>query len=375
MTLWISALIFVFLIVLLLLFHYRSYSQLRVRRKLETAFFLGGLGAGLMALNELLVEMGNSYDFLIGLSRISYSLTYFIIFLFFEGGMNEKPKTIKLVVLSVFLGGSIISSIMFAAYSDGIVDWIRFFGDISRWGLGFLSLGFGTITLWKVSRVTHEKSAILQMLGTGIISIGFLIQMTGTPKITKDEDIMNLILDGSNVIIIIGILSLLIIYTIKPTLVERIPIPVYQILVYTSAGSHLNSVRVSTRGLEKSSEIDDYLITGLATALTSFVKEVTGSERELEIIKTTDRVVMFDLGDEISLSMIAERTTEVLLDSLHALRKKYEEKVDYNWLATDPLPTEEFAGLIHEVFPYLDVQIPTIKELKELEKHQKPQKE
>ena len=367
MTLWITSLIFAFLVTLLALFHYRSFSQLRVKRKLETAMFFGGLGSGLMALNELLIEMEIEYDYLVTLSRIGYSLTYFTIFLFFEGGMNEKPRTIRLIVLSALLGGSIITSLMYGFDAEGITGWVEFFGDISRWLLGCLVFAFGTITLWKVSKVTHEKSAIMQMIGTGIMSIGFLIQMAGTPKITSDEDTLKMISDGSNVIIIIGIISLLLIYALNPTLVERIPVPVYQILVYTSAGSHLNSVKVSTRGLEKSSQIDDYLVTGLATALTGFVKEVTGSERELEIIKTTDRVVMFDLGEEISISMIAERPTEVLLDSLQALREKYEAKVDYNWLATDPLPTEEFTSLIHEVYPYLDVQLPTEEELKEQE--------
>jgi hypothetical protein len=56
-----------------------------VKRKLETAMIFGGLGSGLMALNELLVEIDIEYDFLVTLSRIGYSLTYFTIFLFFEG--------------------------------------------------------------------------------------------------------------------------------------------------------------------------------------------------------------------------------------------------------------------------------------------------
>ena len=336
---------------------------MRIKRKLETAMLFGGLGAGLMALYELLLELDIDYEFLVGLSRISYSLIYFILFLFFEGGMTEKPKTSKLIALSTLLGGSIITSLMFSFNSEGFVDWVRFFGEMSRWGLGFLSFTFSTITLWKVSKVTHEKTATIQMLGTGIISIGFLIQMAGTPKITPDEDMTELYNTVANIIIIVGILTLLIIYAENPVLVERIPIPVFQILVYTSAGSHLNSVKVATRGLEKSSEIDDFLITGLATALTSFVKEVTGSERELEIIKTTDRVVMFDLGEEISISMIAEKPTEVLLNSLQILREKYEEKIDYNWLATEPLATEEFTRLIHEVYPYLDVLLPTLEEM------------
>ncbi len=67
-----------------------------------------------MALNEFLVEMDIEYDFLVTFSRIGYSLTYFTIFLFFEGGNNEKPRTFRLIILSTLLGGSITSSLMFA---------------------------------------------------------------------------------------------------------------------------------------------------------------------------------------------------------------------------------------------------------------------
>jgi len=99
-------------------------------------------------------------------------------------------------------------------------------------------------------------------------------------------------------------------------------------------------------------------VSGLATALSGFIKQITGSERELEIIKTIDRVVYFDLGERISISIIAEETTQVIIDSLHTLRQKFEAHMMITRLAVEPMSEELFTKLIQEVYPYLDIITP-----------------
>jgi hypothetical protein len=350
----------IFVTALFFAFSLRSGQQ-RVKKWLQTAMLLSLFAAFSNTLNDFLKDIVSTIDgdseALISLGRIFFAGGYFMIYIFFEGGMNEKPPSKRLIAYSAVAGVSIATSIIYGFDSHNYTGWVAFVGDISRRGLGVIVFGYATYALNRVRKVTHELSASLQTLGALIMSIGFFFELFSTPFLSPNEDVLVLIYNVSNVVIGVGLALLLVIYAINPVYVQRIPVQVCEIMVYTRGGLHLNSVKVSTRGFAHPTEFDSYLVSGLATALSGFIKQITGSERELEIIKTVDRVVYFDLGERISFSIIAEKITQVIIDSLTKLRQQYETHMIITKFV-EPMNDELFIKLIQDIYPYLDIIAP-----------------
>jgi hypothetical protein len=327
---------------------------------LELAIVFGILATLLFVMIDLAVINGwnTRESTLIGIARICFALQYYFLYLFFESGLNARPWTPRLSVMTFLVGGSIGFILISVVTPDQYVDWVRFLGDTYRSGFGFAVFSFGVYYFIMLQKITKEVSAFVQTLGTLLVAISFVIQLYATPYLGGDN--IDSIQGVSDIFAIIGLFTFVIFYIFKPELAMRIPVQTFEILVYSKTGINFHSVLVSTRGIETQDNYEDraFLMSSLSAAITSFLKSATGSQRELEAIQSTDRVVIFNLG-EIHISLVAEAVTEVMIDSLRDLRMEYESLIpeeQFAKLSQEPLEREAFDRLILKHFPYLEVE-------------------
>jgi len=127
----------IFITSLFVIFSFRSRQQ-RVKKWLQTAMLFSLLAAFCNMLNDFLKDIIGTIDddseALFALGRIFYAGGYFMIYLFFEGGMNEKPPTKRLIFFAAVTGVSIATSIIYGFDPGNYEGWVAFVGDISRRG-------------------------------------------------------------------------------------------------------------------------------------------------------------------------------------------------------------------------------------------------
>ncbi|MFX0090708.1 MAG: hypothetical protein ACFFBD_03005 [Candidatus Hodarchaeota archaeon] len=327
----------------------------------------GGILIGIgFTLFGVLVGGNTSGSFYLTVISITvYSVSFLFIYAFFEQLEQEKPERIRMLIiaclfLAICFTGWLtlfdLSSIPGEFGKVAIVMW-----DFAYDSFGVVIFIFGAYVHYKAYNYTRERNLFILTIGATLIAIGFVIGFLNDIK--SDflflNEIFSLLGDLGGVlgdfVKLLGMAIFFIVYILNIDYLYRIPVNIYAIMFFSSAGLSLYSAKV-----ESPIEIDDSFISAVIVAISEFIKQVIGTRGTLERIITQDRTFVFSSGENISAAIFADRSTYFLSNSLRfataELDKSLGEKFDPGSYDLDEIaPKVEEIFLKH--FPYIKLVI------------------
>ncbi|MBD3190232.1 MAG: hypothetical protein GF308_06295 [Candidatus Heimdallarchaeota archaeon] len=355
----------IFLGLFFLLFSLMVYQSIRKQRKaylLTISLFLGSIGGIISIFDIIRDSLGIQHRYFLFLALVIASISYYLIYLFFEQLIEERPNRIRLVIASIFLFSSIIFNQLFfyfAYYSNietSYVKAIEILWDISYDALGLFIFIFGAYVHFKSYHINKEWIPLVQAISLIFISIGFIFGFLSdviSLSIPKIGDILK----------IVGIVAFSGVYIVRIDYIYRLPVNVYFILIFTQSGlnihisqTHLVSEEVDLDVTEK--QYDEKLLSGVITAISNLLKESLGSREQLEKIVSGDREIILDSGEIATCAILCDRSTFFLHRSLVDLRKSIEKKYKLELTKTIIHKADfiELSTIIQQTFPFLVIE-------------------
>ncbi len=350
----IRTLLLVFQLALVIIFTRRSKIKVKADKKLKKAFLLGAFAAFISIFVAVIPQYSAELK---AIQWFFYTLQSFTFYLFFEDLSNATANLKRLIAFTSVSTLSIMGSVVEILGSTS--SWTEFIWQVSYSLIGLMVFAFGFYTLLSVYKITRENSALLQVIGTVFMMIGFFIGTLITPMIKNilRSDLISFTV--ADIFKIIGIILFVILYVINPRYILRLPVQVRSIIVYTRNGINLIRFDTNTLGIpDNQYKISNELITALATAVTGFAKEAMGSSADLDLLMTKDSVIRFKIND-ISLALICNRETQVLVDSLEYYSVLLNEEFkghDFQVFNPNGSEIQNMIKMLNIAFPYLVVQ-------------------
>lgn len=307
------------------------------------------------------------------LSLVLWGVTFFLIYLFFEGLANTPINNYRLTSVTILLIMVVTTHMGLVLlegpteadpYLNPIRDALWHWADLSNALLGISIFVFGFWVIFQGFRQTKERGIpLIQMVGSSLIILGFVIGflIDFSFFITDISGFSpNNILEGfhGDFAKIVGILLFTISYLVEIDYLYRLPFPTPYILFFkTDSGLCLSVAR--SKGAE-SSHVDEDLVTGTITAIMTLLKEATGTKGTLRLISATDQAIIFSSTSEVTVAAITRRPTKFLQYSLDSALDMFQEQFREELLSSKPISRSDFRGakeILSLAFPYLELDL------------------
>lgn len=351
--------LFFFLFILLV---YQSIRKQRKAYLLTISLFIGFFGGIISIFDVIRDKIGVEHRYFLFLALVIASISYYLIYLFFEQLIEEKPNRIRLIIASIFLFSSIIFNQLFFYYayysniSASYVKVIELLWDLSYDAFGLFIFIFGAYVHFKSYHINKEWIPMVQAISLIFISIGFIFGFLSNVislPLPKIGDILK----------IVGIIAFSAVYIVRIDYIYRLPINVYFILIFTNSGLNIHISQTHLVSEEGDSDnnktpYDEKLLSGVITAISNLLKESLGSKEQLEKIVSGDREIILDSGELATCAILCDRSTFFLNRSLTSLRKAIEKKYKLE-LAKAIIHKGDFQELdtiIQQTFPFLIIE-------------------
>ncbi|MDD1777961.1 MAG: hypothetical protein LUQ65_07300 [Candidatus Helarchaeota archaeon] len=286
------------------------------------AFFLLGvawiIGSTLYPILEL-----NLSEVIFVLAVSSVYIGFFSLFLFLELISSDKINLLR----TVFFASLVCISIFEVIISMGkgvLLEYIPNFGyyatsDIIALLLqAILLLGIiieFIVVSYKVLKVANTKAekyqAMYLMIGAIICIMGAMI----TPVLRFFIDFRGFLLLFASIGAAFSGIGL----SKNPDVVFVLPFKVQNLLVINASGICLFSEK-----FYETSGIDDVLVSGMISAITSFMNETFGAKSQLREIIFGDMHVLLDLRKKIGVILVSDASSQVLKDALSKFTDYFE---------------------------------------------------
>jgi hypothetical protein len=324
---------------------------------------LASLTAGIGQIN-FISDFVIKSDMTLIISLLLWSITYLLIYLFFESLYGIEINNSRLFIVSFFFFMSFISHLaIIAAPNDSSIFW--YWADFGYNGLGISIFVFGIWVLIKsYNQVGKENNLVIQITGLGFILFGFIISfmldfstiITEFIGITPEDFIETYFGDLFKVL---GIIIFTLSYIKEIDYIYRLPFPINTIIFFKSdSGLSLNITAVKNIKHTREIKIDENLITGTLSAIMTLLKEGLGSRGYIESIASTDQTILVNSNKDVSIAVITNKPTKVLQNSIKmALQEftiKYEEILKLD-TAIEVSEFSETREILKKAFPYIEI--------------------
>lgn len=324
---------------------------------------LASLTAGIDKISLLSRIFSNSEISLV-LSLVLWSITYLMIYLFFESLYGVEVNNRRLFVVALFFMLSLTSHLsIILAPSQSSVFWN--WADFGYNSLGTIIFVFGIIVLYKsYKQVGRETSELLQVIGLVLILLGFIVsfiidfsfifqELIGFDPVSILEPFYG------DLFKVLGIIIFTFSYIREIDYIYRLPFPIHTIIFFKSdSGLSLNITHVKNLSNKKTVKLDENLITGTLSAIMTLLKEGLGSDGFLKSINSSDQSIVVSSNMDVSIAVITERPTRVLHNSikkaLNEFTSRYKD-ILHNDKAIEISEFKETIKILKKAFPYLEL--------------------
>ncbi len=264
------------------------------------------------------------------LSLITVTTAYigfFFLFLFLELINYDKVSVSR----AVFFGGLIILLVymMITTLLTGqFLDYIPNFGyypqvtdDVLGMLLqGMLILGVGIEFILTAIRVRKLAETPAEKLQARYFILGALICMVGA----LISPLLAMIIDFRGFLILFESIGFMITgwgFVKNPDVVVMLPFKAQHLLVINRAGICLFSVT-----FDEKSDIDDLLVSGMLSGVSTLMKEAFGVKSQLKEIIFGDRHILLDLRKDIGVFLISDTSSGMLRNAIKLFTDYFESK-------------------------------------------------
>lgn len=303
-------------------------------------------------------------DILLVTALATWTLAYFLMFIFFVQLYQEKPNTIFV---------SIVFFVGFFHVFNGVLKLHQGLDDhafnllVLMWDLGYNLMGivvftYGAFVHYDIYKKTSEKTALLISGSILLIAIGFVIALLGdTSAYLTSENIIehgffNFGFPVGDVLKFLGLIVFVIFYLVNFQYIFRLPVNISTIMIFNNLGLLIYAAKYSHETNQREKEaLPIELVTASLSAFETFMKQTTHSETPLRKIETQDKRVVIESGKLASVAIIADKATYFLINSMKELIKELENNFEEH-LKKDFTDSSYYAKVpeyIKRIFPYL----------------------
>lgn len=363
----INLLIAIILLVLHLLFLFQTIIHERKEYYMTYGLLIGIIASVMAGIGQIdfIPLLSSNENFTLVLSLLLWSITYLLIYFFFESLYSSGVNTKRFFVVNFFFLLSLFGHLaVLVVPAESNVFWV--WADLGYSGLGITIFVFGVWVLYvSYKQVGGEQTQIIQIVGLSLILMGFILSLF------IDFNFVFINLLGVNptdfietfygdLFKVLGIILFTSSYIREIDYIYRLPFPIYTIIFFKSdSGLSLNITNVVNLSKEKPMKLDENLITGTITAVRTLLQEGVGSTGHLKTIQSTDQTIVIESNVHASIAVITSKTTKVLTNSIKkALQDftiKYKEKLGDSH-AIEIADFQQTKTVLKKAFPYLNLQ-------------------
>lgn len=248
---------------------------------------------------------------------------FFSLFLF-SNLVRTGSINLKLAIYFSFLLGIIL---MLLITGENIFYEMIFYKNFGFYGKAFLFfiiiqfafiLPVGILFINACYQMVRKSKIKKQRFQTKLIFTGSLI---GIPGAIVALALVEIIFIPSLVLLIssIGLLIFAIGYLQNTQLAYLVPYQCYRIIILKKSG-----INCYAKNFEAEQNINDILISGAISAISSIMESALGFKSELKEIRLLNAVMILDLREEFSGILIANRFSAVLKDALKSFGDQFQ---------------------------------------------------
>jgi len=235
----------------------------------------------------------------------------------------------------------------------GINGLAEFLWDLSYNLLGLGVFAYVSYCLYLAYNQTRERSASIQVIASLMMAFGFLVSIFQTPIFREllGFEINEIVTGGMKSF---GLLLILLVYIINPDYIERLPIQTFGIMAFDKGGNNLSFHQIKSRGVMQdiSYGSEASLISALTRAVLSFIKDALGTETDLDRISAGDKLILFNIGENVGVAVIAERSTNILLESIDRCQSRLNNQIGGD-IQHGRVKKDKIKHIIMGSFPYI----------------------
>jgi hypothetical protein len=281
---------------------------------------------------------------------------FFNLFLF-SNLVKSGSISLKLAIYFSFLLGIIL---MLLIGGENLFYEMNFYKNFGFYGKAFpfflviqfaFILPVGILFINACFQMVRKSKIKRQKIQTKLIFISSIIAIPGAIialVIVEVVFIPSLVLLVSS----IGLLILALGYLQNTQLAYLVPFQCYRLIVLKKSG-----LTCYAKNFEEEQKIDDILISGAISAISSIMESALGFKSELKEIKLMNAVMILDLREDFSGILIANKFSVVLKNALKSFGDQFQEKffplIKTSDECLDKSALENVDKLIYNIFSFV----------------------
>jgi hypothetical protein len=281
---------------------------------------------------------------------------FFNLFLF-SNLVKNGSINLKLAIYFSFLIGIILMLLITGENLFFEMIFYKNFGFYGKAYLFFLIIQFAFILpvailfLNSCYQMVRKSKIKKQKFQTKLIFIGALI---GIPGAIVALALVEIIFIPSLVLLVcsIGVMIFALGYLQNTQLAYLVPYQCYKIIILKKSG-----ITCYAKNFEEDQKVNDVLISGAISAISSIMESALGFKSELKEIKLMNAVMILDLREDFSGILIANRFSIVLKNALISFNDQFQEKyfplIKSSDVCLDENAQESVDKLISNIFSFV----------------------
>ncbi len=289
-----------------------------------------------------------------------YPLAYYAIYLHYELIYRYRPRLERLAIMSAMLGSAIVTSFLIFVTPRGTTHLIvmTFFNDIYHDFIRLFAFSFAVYVTHRTWLLTREREPAFELTGLTFILLGTFPTILG--NYTDFDQLFGLsAYEWGDLLTFLGLTIIIAIFIYKVDYLYRMPVALYHLLVFNSAGIAILSMAIKNRKFEVDPTTAQ-LISGPITAITSLFEEVFQRQPEIEYIKARNQAFLFESTKGLTAMIIGERPTYFVKLSLRLFLNSIPDEVlpllnrPYIRLEDESIKNQLLKAF-HHAFPYVEI--------------------
>ena len=359
-----SLAITIFFVIMFGLFVYQTVRRKRYTVALVISLFFGVLGGVFAILSSSLVSVPISGDALLALQLNTYGFHILFFYIFLE---RLVSKSLKLWRFLIVMGCLLLQtfSLWFIVWFNqipsgdaSIILW--YFADLGYIVLAFFGYGFGVYVYIKTFLYTHEIKPIIFSVVMLLTIAGFIVSalvdfvpifVSPKPDWLTDIAPLGLVLQA------FGLILFTVTYLTNIDYLYRLPNDIFLLMVTTTAGIPLHSVKFRTH---REGQIEEDLLSGMLSAINSVFSEVFKEDSSIRNISSEGISVLMEPGNEkqILALVITDKISYFLDKALKRYAKAFEKHFSQELAERiqDTVAYADAINLIKPIFPFFIIE-------------------
>ncbi len=364
--------ILILFVIILGLFIWQISIKKRVANHLIASLICGTIASVLMVQENVFLE-SRSIPWITVLvwELIFFAFQTFFFYLFLESLISIKINPYRLAIVLIFLVSHIISLylvylkyVYVEAFGTGAIiedkfdDMFWIISDISYNVLAMVVYAaFGIPIYYNTYKFTKERKPVIFIVALILISLGYFISLLRdlNTYVNNPSEIVFAISEVSEYLKLLGLFMFIITYLLDVDYIYRLPFNIYILTVLYKDGNKIHTVRLKT---SRKIQIEDVLLSGLISAINSVYSQTLETKSLIESISSKDASILLKSGEFITVVIVTDKGSAVLLNALERYVKEFEYKF-HDLLKNQIVNMTAFESakeLIAAIFPFFQIE-------------------